>query len=278
MRCDMCVCVSARRVLSMKYTKEHFTADCTMEWAIESDMPNTDINKVYHGHTGMVEFTRRLLELDLVDFKPVITPASPDTALVKATFKPKNKASGKASGEYVEYHQWTAKDGKISNVKVVPTTPSAMNSIFMSAAEAEAIVMGIHETWGAGLFGDGTTPEQKALYEKYMTDDCVVDASSGEGVLKNTNGWKLYSPGPEGFFGWLKFLNTLEFHDFTIHGMSMINDSMIATVSYSMTSKATGKTSPKITDVNKWFFTGGKISKIVFYSGNFKAFDDVFAA
>ena len=47
------------------------------------------------------------LELDLIDFKPVIAPASLNTALVKATFKPKNKASSNASGE------WTAKDRKI---------------------------------------------------------------------------------------------------------------------------------------------------------------------
>ena len=263
-------------MLSLKYTQEHFTADCSMEWAIESNMPNTDLNKVYYGHTGMVEFIRRLLELDLVDFNPVITAASDDTALVKATFKPKNKASGKASGEYVEYHQWTAKDGKISNVKVVPTTPSAMNSIFMSAAEAEAVVMGLHQDWGAGLFGDGTTPEQKALYEKYFTEDCVVDASAGE-ILKNTDGWKLYPPGPDGFFAYMTFLNTVDFNEFTIHGMSMINDSMTMAYSSSVTSKATGKTTPKVNDISRWFFTNGKISKFVLYPGNLKAIDDVFA-
>ena len=76
-----------------------------MEWAVESDMPNTDPNKTYHGHAGMIEFTRRLLEVDFVDFTPVITSASPEVALVKVTFKPKNHASGRAADHYLEYHQ-----------------------------------------------------------------------------------------------------------------------------------------------------------------------------
>ena len=103
---------------------------------------------------------------------------------------------------------------------------------------------------------------KKALYEKYMSDDCVVDASSGEDILKNTSGRKLYPLGPEVLVDWLKFLNTLDFHDITIHDISMINSSMIATVFYIMTFKATGE----------------KISEIVFYSGNFEAFDDVVMA
>ena len=135
--------------------------------------------------------------------------------------------------------------------------------------------MGAFETWGAGLFGDGTTPEQKALYAKYMTDDCVIDASGP--TMTNTDGWKLYPAGPDGYFAWMKFLLTMDFHSFTIEGMSMINDAMTVIASFTATVKATGKTSPRITDVHRWYFKDGKISKIKFYPGNPSALDACFA-
>ena len=57
---SMYVSHTRTRACSLKYTEEHFAPDCSMEWAVESDMPNTDLNKTYHGHAGMIEFTRRL--------------------------------------------------------------------------------------------------------------------------------------------------------------------------------------------------------------------------
>lgn len=156
-----------------------------MNWAAEVPMANTDLNKIYHGHSGMLEFTRRLTEFDFKDFTPVITPLSDDRALVKATFFPKNHASGRAAaGAITELHEWTSKDGKIFSVKVAPTAAGEMNSLFMSKEEATGIVGNMMAAWGGGKFSTAN-PDSKKTFDEFFTKDVCMDATA---VMQNTDG------------------------------------------------------------------------------------------
>lgn len=257
----------------MKNIASHFHEDCVMDWASETVMQNTDMNKKYLGHYGMAEFTRRLSEIDFINFTPVITSTGDDKALVKVTFTPKNHASGKkADGTIAELHEWTVADGKVKSVKVAPVQPSIMDGIFFTAEEAIGLVMKVFELWGTGVFLDATKGPE--AFKQYFTDDVVFDCAAR---MENTEGYRKYE-GEADFFAWITFLSGIEFPDFTVRGCSMLNDAVITSVSYTPTVKSTNKTGPLITDVFTWKFRDGKISSTKHYWGNPAALDACFAA
>lgn len=56
-----------------------------MSFSSGTAFKNSDMFKTYSGHTGMLEFTRRLLEIEFVDFTPKIVSSSKDAVLIAAT-------------------------------------------------------------------------------------------------------------------------------------------------------------------------------------------------
>lgn len=258
---------------TMKNIALLFHEDCVMDWASEVEMHNTDMNKLYHGHLGMAEFTRRLTEIDFIDFKPVITNMDDEKALVKVTFTPKNHASGKKADTMIaELHEWSVVDGKVKTVKVAPVQPSIMDSTFLTAEEAVGRVMKVFELWGTGAFNNAK--KGAAAFKQHFNDDVVFDCSAD---MKNTDGYTVYT-GEAEFFKWINFLSGIDFPDFTVRGCTPLNDSVIISVSYTPTVKSTGKTGPLITDIFAWKFAGGKIASTKHFWGNPAALDACFAA
>jgi ketosteroid isomerase-like protein len=261
---------------ALKTCQEHFAPDCTLDSASDMEFKKTDLNKVYTGPAGVVEFCRRLADYDYANFTPEIVPLSDDKCLVKASFKPTSKVSGKTSDTtYVEYHEWTVKDGKITSCKIAPTCASEFDAIHLSPEEATGIVGSVLAAWGAGKFSDSSSKEAKDLFASLMTPDIVWEA---DGPMKNTDGYKTYT-GEKGIFEWVKFLEGMEFPDHTIVGMTVLAGDVIVSVSYTPTVKATGKTAPtKLYDLQKWSILGGKINKVKLFFGNPAVLDELFAA
>ena len=118
-------------------------------------------------------------------------PLSDDKCLVKASWKPASKVSGKTSDTtYVEYHEWTVKDGKITSCKIAPTCASEFDAIHLSPEEATGIIGSVFAAWGAGKFSDSSSKETKELFASMMTPDIVVEADA---PMKNTDGYKTYT-------------------------------------------------------------------------------------
>ena len=124
-----------------------------------------------------------LRTVDFKDFAPTITPLSDEKALVKATFQPKNHASGRAApGPIAELHEWTCKDGKVCAVKVAPTAAGVMDSLFMSKEEATGKVGALFASWGQGLFSP-SNPDSKKVFAELFTKDLCMDCTA---VMVNT--------------------------------------------------------------------------------------------
>ena len=202
-------------------------------------------------------------------------PLSDDKCLVKASFKPTSKVSGKTSDTtYVEYHEWTVKDGKIATFSVGNPNTTLFDAIHLSPEEATGIVGNVNAAWGAGKFSDSSSKETKDLFASLMTPDIVVEADA---PMKNTDAYKTYTG--EGFFEWIKFLEGMEFPDFTVVGMTVLAGDVIVEAAMTPTVKATGKTAPtKLYDLLKWSIVGGKVDKIKIFWGNPAALDELFAA
>jgi ketosteroid isomerase-like protein len=261
---------------ALELSKEYFAPDCILDNESTIDYKNVDFNKVYIGPVGWIEWCRRLANYEMDNFNYEIVPLSDDKCLVKCSFNITSKVSGKTmDSTLVEYHEWTVKDGKVTTFSVGNPNTTLFDAIHLSPEEATGIVGNVNAAWGAGKFSDSSSKEAKELFASLMTPDIVVEADA---PMKNTDAFKTYT-GEEGFFEWIKFLEGMEFPDFTVVGMTVLADDVIVSIACTPTVKATGKTAPtKLYDMQKWSILGGKISKIKFFWGNHAVADELFAA
>ena len=185
---------------------------------------------------------------------------------------PTNKASGRTTdAPLTDYMEWTVTKGKVK--KVVITIPDAlsMDALFLSEEEATAIVGGCTEAWGTGKWSDPSSKVAKEAFAAFMSDDIVVYADA---AMKNTDGFKTYE-GKEGFFAWLKFLESITFSHFTVEDMKLLGGTVVARVRY--TPSIGDKKGALATDMQTWTLTGGKISSVKFYWGDSSNVDALFA-
>ena len=87
--------------------EKYLTPDTVHYFAVDVDIPNTDINKKYVGYDGCVEYCRRIVEIDWSgdNNKYEVAALSADTALVKEFFcSATNVATGR-SAELTAYQE-----------------------------------------------------------------------------------------------------------------------------------------------------------------------------
>ena len=78
-----------------KYAQEYFAENVIFDVASSTDIPNTDMNKVYMGHDGVLEYCIRLAEFEWSNMKLSTVAADASSVLVKWFATAKNKATGR---------------------------------------------------------------------------------------------------------------------------------------------------------------------------------------
>merc|ERR1712187_926390 len=254
-------------------------ADCTVYCVIDASaaMGNTDSYRLYNGLAGFGEWIDFLTAFDFPDFQVLILSpgADPSKVLVKVSYTPTVKATGKIGPLMSDLQEWTVTGDKVSAVKFYWGNPGAVDALFVDGPTFEsnkATVMRAFEDWGAGrMCGEG----RDAVLAADCTVDCVIDASA---AMKNTDGYRLYN-GLAGFGEWIDFLTAYDFPDFQVLSLSPGADpsKLLVKGADTPTMKATGKTGPLMSDLQEWTVTGDKTSAVKFYWGNPAAIDALFA-
>ena len=72
---------------------------------------------------------------------------------------------------------------------------------------------------------------------------------------------------------------TIEFEGSQIDGMNLVNDYLVVVMREKMTNKKTGKTTPEaVQSISRWYFKGGKISKLSLHLIDPSPVDEIFAS
>ena len=172
-----------------KNTKAFFTDDCSMSFSSGTVFKNSDMFTTYSGHAGMLEFTRRLLEIEFADFAPQIVSSTKDSVLIAATYTPTNKASGRTAAKALtDYMEWTVSKGRVSKVVITIPDAATMDALFLSPDEAKAVVGGCMGAWGAGKWSDPSSKVAKESFAALCTPDIVIDATA---PMANTDMYKV---------------------------------------------------------------------------------------
>lgn len=183
-------------------TEAFFSPDCYMSFSTNCGFKNSDMFKDYYGHAGMMEFTRRLLEMEFKDFTPTISAGEKGQVLVRATYTPTNKASGRTTdAPLTDLQEWTVVKGKVTKVVITHTEPKKMDATFFTNEEACGVVTKAIMAWGEGKFSD-SNKASKESFKEFFTPDAVTVADAD---MKNTTGYKTYE-GDTGFFEWIRYV------------------------------------------------------------------------
>ena len=128
--------------------------------------------------------------------------------------------------------------------------------------------------WGAGGFNDANAMDN---CRKYFTADVVFEF---ENNYKNVSGYKVYN-GHQGVLDWCTWLaENIELQGFvpTVFSGPDSDTAMVRLFAEGMTCKATGKTTPPVTDMEQFTFVDGKCSKCQMFFGNASVLDAAFTA
>ena len=109
-------------------TAKFATADCVLD--ADAVMKNTTGYKTYNGHAGWTEWIDFLTQIDFAEFTPTVVGSKDDKVYVTATYTPKHKTTGKSAPKQYDMHEWTVKDGKISQIKFYWGKCDQLDSIF----------------------------------------------------------------------------------------------------------------------------------------------------
>jgi hypothetical protein len=280
---------------------EQFADDCYLDASGESAGGNhqwahTKGYREYEGLAGAGDWLVFLTGMQFPDFEVLnMTKKGPQNVIAKVSYTPTVSATGKtAPGPMADTQTWTVSGGKVTSVLFNWSQPEVLDSLFdgppvlptTTNKTSLEVVQDVFSVWGSGAYtedsGDGKHTANAAAIAEQFADDCYLDASGncagGNHQWAHTKGYREYE-GLAGAGDWLVFLTGMQFPDFEVLNMTKKGpQNVIATVSYTPTVSATGKTAPgPMADTQTWTVSGGKVTSVLFNWSQPEVLDSLFA-